>query len=248
MDSPFVLYCSVHPNNEETEKNIINALTIMNSLQTPGNGVLTYLFSKQDSNSNIEHFEIYLNEKDFWQHSSSPEFTKAYQLGFEKIENFSQITLGFGIPNDSNNMLKVVCDYLKSKYPIPIKNSFWGKLSKENPLNDLIIRIEHNDLSIIEKLISLSLNNSSILTSLGFNSLFNENYFTLFLHLTNINEINNLFNDYLILNSFLNSNLNQIKIYGNNENIILNAIEIFESLNYNNKVQNGIQLTGFIRQ
>ena len=38
---------------------------------------------KQDLISNIEHFEIYLNQNDFWKHSASPVFSKAYQFGFE---------------------------------------------------------------------------------------------------------------------------------------------------------------------
>ena len=109
-----------------------------------------------------------------------------------------------------------------------------------------MIRIEHKYLSNIEKLISISSNNSSILTSIGFSSLFNENYFTLFLHLTKINEIIYLF-IYDIINSFLQNDENQIKIYGRKE-ILEKSSEFFDSIKLLDKVNNGIILTGFLRQ
>ena len=245
QDLPFILYCSVHPNSKESESNIIKSLGIMRGLQQPGNGVYTYLFTKQNEESNVEHFEIYGNQKDFWMHSIAPEFAGAYQLGFGDKSSFSQQTYGFGISENPADQVRYVCDIVfQANYPKPIEGSFWGRQGGNDPKNDVMLRMEVPNAEILKNVMDKAQKNTNVLTCIAFPSLFVTGFVSVYLHVTLITEITPLFAG----ESQLFSNPNSYFVVYGDDQVVDEALAICENMGLKEKCNKGQIVAGFIRQ
>jgi len=242
---PFILYCSVHPKTKESESNIIEALRIMRGLQQPGNGVYTYLFTKQNDESNVEHFEIYANQKDFWMHSIAPEFAGAYQLGFGDKGAFSQQTYGFGISENPADQVRYVCDIaLQASYPKPIDGSFWGRQGGNDPKNDVMLRMEVPNPEVLKNVMDKAQKNANVLTCIAFPSLFVPGFVSVYLHVTSVTEITPIFSE----ESQLFANPKSYFVLYGEDQAVNEALTVCENLGLKEKCNKGQMVAGFVRQ